>query len=337
MRRFAGIPNFVNSMLPKSKEVRMALWIGFFAILSATLLVPAHPASTRTGVVVIPPPPVMSSGGQEEQAATASGAGLPSTGSSTTTASPFPVASHTAASPVPVAVVSYVGSLLLNATGSQLESWNQTSTYCRNESWEVPDGLVSTDSGNDAVLTVTGKPGSCVGLISPGTYSSVVIEAYVYFPPLPGKPGIIANWTTLWLSGMDWPINGELDAVEVGPTTGLSAVTWHWGTTKSPLAISTSGRAGSGALPIDGPNVTPGWHVVDIIYMKGFFAVYYDGKEYTSLSSNEISGSPLKIFITTSVTPDVITLEKTLGGWPVNSDSSPAGIAVKYVKVWSSR
>ena len=72
---------------------------------------------------------------------------------------------------------------------------------------------MSTDSSGDAVLATTGKAGSCVGLISPGAYSSAVIEAYIYFPPLPGKPDTIADWTSVWLTNQaTWPVDGELDA-----------------------------------------------------------------------------------------------------------------------------
>src|ERR1700740_411624 len=73
--------------------------------------------------------------------------------------------------PVPVAAASYAGSLELNASGSQLASWNQTSKYCTEDSWEVPDGAVSTGSSGDATLSTTGKPGSCAAIISPQAYS----------------------------------------------------------------------------------------------------------------------------------------------------------------------
>jgi hypothetical protein len=75
--------------------------------------------------------------------------------------------------------------------------------------------------------------------------------------------------------------------------------------------------------------------VVDIVYTKGFFAVYYDGKKFTSLSSSVVTGAPLNILVTTSVTPDTMQIEQQLGNAPQNSDSSPAAMAVKYVKVWS--
>ena len=225
---------------------------------------------------------------------------------------------------------------MLNATGSQLASWNQTSSFCSGESWEVPDGTVSTDSSGDAVLATTGKPGSCVGLVSPGAYSSAVIEAYIYFPPVPGKPNTIADWTSLWLTDQaTWPVDGELDAVEAEPVTGVNATAWHWGASGSPQSMSTDGFAQDGTLPVDGPNLTPGWHVVDIVYTKGFFAVYYDGRQFTSLNSDVITGSPLNILITTSVTPDISQVEQTIGGPPLNSDSSPVGMAVKFVKIWS--
>jgi hypothetical protein len=239
-------------------------------------------------------------------------------------------------SPPPVAGASYAGSAVLNATGAQLASWNQTSSFCTQDSWETPTGMVSNDRFGDALVETNGQDGSCAGLISPEAYSSAVIEAYVYFPPLPGSSGTIADWTSLWLTDQaTWPTDGELDAVEAEPATGVNAVAYHWGTSDSPMFMSTDGFGQDGSLPKDGPNLTAGWHVVDIVYTKGFFAVYYDGKEYTSLSNNIVTGAPVNILITTSVTPDNMQIEQQLGNAPQNSDSSPAAMAVKYVKVWS--
>jgi len=239
-------------------------------------------------------------------------------------------------SPPPIAGTSYAGGVMLNATGATLTSWNQTSSFCSGQSWEVGDGTVSTDSSGDAVLATTGKAGSCVGLVSPDAYSSAVIEAYIYFPPLPGKPDTIADWTSVWLTNQaTWPVDGELDAVEAEPVTGVNATAWHGGTTDSPLWMSTDGFAQDGTLPKNGPNLTPGWHVVDIVYTKGFFAVYYDGKEFTSLTSDDVTGAALNIYLTTSVTPNIDSIQQQLGGPPVNSSSSPATLGVKYVKVWS--
>jgi hypothetical protein len=241
-------------------------------------------------------------------------------------------------SPVPVgAVASYSGSLKLDVSGSELASWNQTSTYCPDEApWLVPDGTVSTNSAGDVTMTTTGKPGSCVSLISPAAYSSGVVEADIDFPALPGKPGTIADWNAFWLTNQaQWPVDGELDAVESEPSTGVNAVSYHWGTAQAPLSVSTDGAAPDGTIPTTGPNLTPGWHVVDVVFTKGFFAVYYDGKAFAASRNSVITGAALNILINSTVTPDNSAVDQQIGGQPKNSDSSPATMAIKYLKVWS--
>jgi hypothetical protein len=339
-RRGARVPGFARPELLKSAKAKALLWAGLGAVVATALLTPVNSGPAKTGAVVIPPP-AASVNGRQVLAGAVAGAGpavrasLPAR--ATPTASPAPAATFPpVVSPPPVAGAGYAGQVLLTAAGSQVASWNQTSTFCPQDSWQVADGTVSTDHSDDAVLATTGVAGSCVAAISPGAYSSAVIEAYIYFPPVPGKPDTIADWTSFWLTDQaTWPTGGELDAVEAEPATGVNAVAWHWGTSGSPMAMSTDGFAPDGSLPADGPNLTPGWHVVDIVYTKGFFAVYYDGKEYTSLSSAIVTGAPLNILITSSVTPDTSQIQQELGNSPQNSDSSPAGIAVKYVKIWS--
>ena len=237
----------------------------------------------------------------------------------------------------PLGGANYAGSLLLNATGSQLAGWNATSSFCSEQSWEVPDGTVGTDASGDATETVSGT-GSCVALVSPQSYSSAVIEADIDFPALPGTSGTsgtIADWTSFWLTnGSAWPQDGELDAVEAEPVDGVNAVAWHSGSSGDEFSASTDDFSGTN-LPKDGPNLTPGWHTVDIVYTQGLFAVYYDGREYTSYSSGNVTGDALNIYLTTGVTPDNSAVEGDIGGAPVNSSSSPATLAVKYLKVWS--
>ena len=231
---------------------------------------------------------------------------------------------------------SHAGSLLLSDPGSRLVSWNRTSQTCPEQPYPVTDGAVGTDAGGDATLTVNG-PGSCTALVSPDSYSSAVIEAEVDFPALPGHPGTIANWTALWLTDDGaWPENGELDAVETEPVNGVNAVSWHSGTSAAVFVASTDGFFPA-KLPVSSPNLTPGWHTVDVVYTRGFFAVYYDGREYTSYTSDHVTGDPLNIYVTTTVTPDVSGAQRQVGGPPVNSDSSPATFAVKYLRIWSYR
>jgi hypothetical protein len=235
----------------------------------------------------------------------------------------------------PVAGASHAGSLVLNATGSELVSWNKTPTYCTG-GIGVANGTVATDSAGNAALTTAGTTGSCVGIISPGTYSSGVIEADVDFPALPGKPGTIANWTSLWLVDQaTWPVDGELDAVEASPLTGKNAVSWHSGPSSSSVFVASTDTFHQVKLPASGANLTPGWHVVDVVYTKGYFAVYYDGHLYTSYTSSKITGSALNLIISSTVTPKTSQAWNLIGGPEVNSSSSPATTSVKYVRVWS--
>jgi hypothetical protein len=234
------------------------------------------------------------------------------------------------------AVAAHAGSLELNAAGSQLVSWNQTSSYCAQDGISTGDGTVATDSTGNATLTTTGKSGSCVGIISPGKYSSGVIEAYIDFPALPGKASTIANWTSFWLTNQaTWPVDGELDAVEAAPLTGTNTVSWHSGANSSSVFVASTDAFHQAKLTASGPDLTPGWHTVDVVYTKGYFAVYYDGVKYTSYTSSKITGSALNILLSSTVTPKTDTAWNLIGGPEVNSDSSPATTAVKYLRVWS--
>jgi len=246
-------------------------------------------------------------------------------------------AANSAGTAAATGVGSYKGSLLLDASGPRMTSWNKTASYCPQTTGMVGNGTVGTDSTGAVNLTTSGKAGSCVALISPGAYSSGVIEADIDFPALPGKPGMMANWAGFWLTnGPAWPADGELDGVEVEPVNAANAVTWHSGTRSAEFSASTSGFAPV-QLPARGDNLSPGWHVVDIVYTKGFFAVYYDGQQYTSYTSGNVTGSPLNVYFTMANTPNTSAIVKLIGSPPINSSSSSATMSVRYLKIWSYR
>jgi hypothetical protein len=248
---------------------------------------------------------------------------------------------HPAAGPAPgasrpLAGDGHAGALVLSDTGSRLTSWNQTPGLCPEHSSHVAAGTVGTDSSGNATLTVNGQ-GSCAALASPGCYSSAVIEAEIDFPALPGHPRTFANSTAFWLSDDHaWPEDGELDAVEAEPLDGVNAVSWRSGTSAAQFVASTDGLSPA-KLPVRAPNLTPGWHTVDVVYARGYFAVYYDGTEYTSYTSDHVTGDPLNIYVSTTATPAGSAVRQKIGGPPVNSDNSPATVAVKYLRVWSYR
>jgi hypothetical protein len=242
-----------------------------------------------------------------------------------------------AGSLAPLAGGNYAGPLLLNDTGSQLASWDATSSYCPTTPGYIANGTVGTDSSGDATLTTNSTPGSCAALISPGAYSSGVIQAELDFPAMPGGSSTMANWTGLWLTdGPAWPTDGELDVAEGEPVDGVNAVTWHSGTSASLFSTSTSGYVAN-QLPADGPDLSPGWHTVDVVYTAGFFAVYYDGQKYTSYTSSNVTGDALNIYFTMINTANTSDMADRIGGPPVNSTNAPTTFAVKYLRVWSYR
>ena len=290
----------------------------------------AGPAGQSTSSAAPPAPMAVATARVPSSASLDSPGPLGSAGSGSSAASG-------GSSSAPASVQDYEGSLVLDATGAQMESWNKTASYCPQTSGILGNGTVGSSSEGAVTLTTSGQAGSCAALISPGGYSSDVIEADIDFPALPSNAQTMANWAGFWLTnGADWPEGGELDAVEVEPVNAASAVTWHSGTTSDEFSASTSGF-GQVQLPVDGDNLSPGWHLVDIVYTKGFFAVYYDGREYTSYTSSKITGSALNIYVTMTNTPDTAAIEKAIGSPPINSDPSPATLSVRYVKVWSLR
>jgi hypothetical protein len=226
------------------------------------------------------------------------------------------------------AVTSYEGALQLSKTGAGLAAWASPST-CTGHNWAA-DGTVATGPGGNLLLTTTGHADSCAALASPGTVSSAVIQAEIYFPACPGKPGSIANWTAFWLAdAASWPEAGELDAVETQPPTGVNAASWHSGaavrgTPTYNVSTVNDGWFHGTPLPTSTANLTPGWHTVDIVYTKGFFAVYYDLKLYAHFASSNVTGDPLTIYLTTDVDPH-----------SDNDATTPVTIKVQYLKIWA--
>jgi hypothetical protein len=239
-----------------------------------------------------------------------------------------------ASAPTPVAGGGHAKTLILNDAGSKLVAWNKSSSYCTVSPDYKATGKVGVSKTGSATLTTTGTAGSCVGLISPGAYSSGVIEASIYFPALAGKPGTIANWDGIWTAGATWPNDGELDATEVEPVDATNAVTYHSGTTASLFSATTSPYAPT-RLPIQAANIKPGWNMVDIVFRAGYFAVYYNGHLYTSYTSSHVVGKPMNIYVTMVNTPNTTWVTQHIGAAPINSSKTASVLQVKYLRVWS--
>lgn len=126
----------------------LTLWVGLAVIVGTALLTPVHSPAPAMGSITIPPPPPLKVSEEAEPAASpvvSATASLPAAGASR---KPKPTPTITIPpmiSPPPVAGAGYAGQVVLNATGSQLASWNQTASFCTQESWENPSGMVSND------------------------------------------------------------------------------------------------------------------------------------------------------------------------------------------------
>ena len=74
---------------------------------------------------------------------------------------------------------------------------------------------------------------------------------------------------------------------------------------------------------------------MDVVFTKGFFAVYYDGKEFASSRNSVITGAPLNILLNSSVTRTPTRSRAARRRQAEELRQSPAAMAIKYLKVWS--
>lgn len=154
-------------------------------------------------------------------------------------------------------------------------------------------------------LDTTGANGNCAVIQSPGLFptTSGVVQAEIYLSAIPGQPTQIADWAAMWMYGPNWPTDGEIDAVE--SSFGVSAVTYHYGssdpsspdynlgyTTYRPLYPTNSSGALVQPLTVTGPNVTPGWNTVDIVFSTQEIRIYYNGHLFTTAKGSYITGQP---------------------------------------------
>ena len=75
-----------------------------------------------------------------------------------------------------------------------------------------------------------------------------------------------------------------------------------------------------------GANLTPGWHVVGIVYTKGFFAVYYEGHQYTRYTSAKVTWRGAEHPAPQHRHAGFFDRAEPDWGSPVNSDSSAATV-----------
>ena len=132
-----------------------------------------------------------------------------------------------------------------------------------------------------------------------------LLEARVWLPGVPGNPGEVANWPSVWTDGQNWPEDGENDIAE-----GLNGqVCAHFHGPETPSGVK-------GGCP--SANYTNGWHTFAADWESGRITYYYDGVDIGSVTSGVTSA------------PMFIVLDNAAGG----DRSAPATMKVDYVRVW---
>lgn len=131
---------------------------------------------------------------------------------------------------------------------------------------------------NNITLFTTGNSNDCTDIESPHTYPTT--DGYVYETDMYFSNN--RNWPAFWMYGDNWPSGGEIDAFEINFETNY--VSYHYGSSPPGSELSTYDHT---LTPLAGtPNITPGWHIIDISFGAGDITVWYDGKAYVNVPMN---------------------------------------------------
>ncbi|MEK7571981.1 MAG: glycoside hydrolase family 16 protein [Patescibacteria group bacterium] len=121
---------------------------------------------------------------------------------------------------------------------------------------------------------------------------------------LPAAENQVANWPAWWMTGQNWPTDGEIDILE-----GLGGkASWHF-------------HSSQGAPGGDAPGDYTGWHTFAADWKADSIVYYYDGEKVGEVASG-VTSSPLYLI-----------LGNQIGSWggPL---LVPSTMQVDYVRVW---
>lgn len=190
-----------------------------------------------------------------------------------------------AANPVPLPTALRNHPFATEKLGQEIFNWGPGANHPGNCNANTSE--LSYD-GTNAVLTTTGQAGDCTDIESPHTYPTA--DGYVYESRVYNSN--FTQWNSYWMYGNNWPTDGEIDSYEGG--SGTSFMSYHFAAPPSspPYSYSTCNSTNScdgNAAPLQAgpssPNITPGWHTVDISFGghgagQGAVSVWYDGTLY---------------------------------------------------------
>jgi beta-glucanase (GH16 family) len=154
-------------------------------------------------------------------------------------------------------------------------------------------------------LDPSGQLGHTGFQIAPSVGKPVYVE---YKATLPAADGQIAHWPALWLTGQDWPQDGEIDVMEGFGTSSQYHV--RYGT---PGDVTTRGGVGG---------TTAGTHTFGVLWTTVDITFVYDGSVVGSI--------PVSL-----TSPMYLIMENSLSYSGANAPSLvPSTMTVRYVRVW---
>ena len=205
--------------------------------------------------------------------------------------------------PLPAALVNHP--FKTSFTPQELYTWRFPSNDPGGSHCDPANVTVNAES---VTLNTNGTSSECGVIQSPRLYPTTdgyVYEARVDFSAVPGTDQF-ADWAAYWMYGNNWPVDGEIDAVET--TFGTQFVSYHYGTDNS--SVSTCNYVNGcdpNAAPLypESPNIKAGWHTVDIAFGGKWIEIFYDGRPYVAIKGNFVTAKPSWIVFSDGSSPSM--------------------------------
>lgn len=139
-------------------------------------------------------------------------------------------------------------------------------------------------------------------------YTYGVAEARMYLPARSATPSIPANWPAFWSDGENWPMDGEIDTMEVLGTD--TCWHYHYGNVSNQQQVGNCPWASG----------KPGWHTFANKWDANGIDFYYDGQLVGHVNSSITVSTSHYLILNHAISSGSITV--------------PSTVEVDYVRVW---
>jgi hypothetical protein len=213
------------------------------------------------------------------------------------------------AAPVPDGPpASEVGRYLETVYGKRMyQTWDDNPDGQCGDRYPTTEGTVKlVEHGID--LITNGHFNNCAQEMTDGnTWGYGIYETKIRVQGVP-HTSLIANWPAFYNVGPDWPVGGELDAMEA--MGGYDGMSYHYGDDNSTVNPNTE------------PDMKPGWNTVDVVYKPHYIAVYYNGKRAWLVPRSVVTDRPAAWHF------------QSYSGDLGDSTGKPSVLEIRYFRVW---